>query len=156
MPVLNIKMTGWRKKKRKTEIFHSHLYAVNKWKVSSCATRSPSRRVAEIEKLWGTDNFSSKCYKKKWVTLRSKPGLNFKKTQYLGQIRSIFAYVDTNQVVNLVLQAVNWLLEEGTFPAALHNWQRFAFLRRALLSAVAWWEGRGSKFLCLTNSLHGS
>lgn len=45
--------------------------------------------------------------KKKRVTLRSKLGLNFKKTQYLGQIRSVFAYVDTNQVVNLMLQAVN-------------------------------------------------
>lgn len=40
------------------------------------------------------------------MTLRSNPGLSFKETQYLGQIRSIFAYVDMKQVVNLALQAV--------------------------------------------------
>lgn len=76
----------------------------------SCAGRWSSRKLAEIEKSRGIDNFSSKCYKKKKkekVTLRSKPDLSFKKTQYLGQTRSIFAYMDVKRAVNLVLWAAN-------------------------------------------------
>lgn len=42
-------------------------------------------------------------FKKKKGDSKVKPGLSFKRTQYLGQIRSVFAHVDMKQVVNLVL-----------------------------------------------------
>lgn len=72
----------------------------------SCARRSSESQLrlgSSEEQIVSIVN----AVEKKIGDFRVKPSLSFKRTQYLGQIRSVFACVDMKQVVNLVLWAAN-------------------------------------------------